>query len=68
MPIFDFRCETEDCSLYNQTVELLVNVSDTVQCNSCGNTINKLVSAPHGRVIGGTSRVVVRRGQVKPTV
>jgi hypothetical protein len=58
MPLYDFRCENEECSHYNQTVELLhraEEITHQVLCDHCLNPMNKLVSAPYGRVTGGAT-------------
>lgn len=55
MPLHDYRCENDECPLYNQTVEHLVRDTDCVLCDKCGDPMNRLVSAPHGRVVGGAT-------------
>lgn len=55
MPIYDYRCENDECSLYNQTVEHLTHHTDCVLCDKCGEPSNRLLSAPYGRVIDGAT-------------
>lgn len=56
MPIYEFRCEYDQCLKYNQSFESLVTPNAPVLCDECLNPANKLVSAPPGRVSGGTPR------------
>jgi putative FmdB family regulatory protein len=52
MPLFDFQCES--CET---TFEFFVRAGEKPSCPQChGDHLQKLMSAPAGHVVGGTSR------------
>lgn len=48
--IFDFECESKECSLSFQPVELMVHDYEHPVCDECGFKLRRLPAAPFGRV------------------
>ena len=66
MPVYEYRCENQDCELWNIHQEELKSLSDrdlAVLCGACGDILQKLVSASFGRVQGGASHIPVSRNK-----
>jgi putative FmdB family regulatory protein len=46
MPIYDFACQTEDCSEEGVELEKLCKVNEIKDCEECGEPMKKLIRAP----------------------